>query len=357
MGRAGAALLNRRSRAAAERLSAATALIGVGRLRRRVDIGKATSPAVTSTLRSRRRTAWGWLSRGASPLRSSRPSRSSSLVGLRMNICWLRSRRRGSAVGLARAQELQTSLDVRVAGVKLGSTLVSVQGIRDLVIARFVQSAEVIPDFGDVGVEADGSGVGIQSISVLVDLIVQDADRAPKRGVLTIPINRLLVRFVRLGVLLLSHVAPAEQVPTLSIRVIRADRLLEVLDGAILRLVVVALLVMQPTKLLKNLGVVGRVVEDPLVGGLGIVKVLLLLVNVTDLEPDVFLSQGTRWCADNVLEALVGMLAPILGESGCGGKGERNIPRDFVRTWTAACRLFQGGNKFRWPFRTQVGSA
>jgi hypothetical protein len=35
-----------------------------------------------------------------------------------------------------------------------------------------------------------------------------------------------------------------------------------------------------------------------------ITYVLLLLVNVTNLEPDVFLSQGARRVANNVLKAL-----------------------------------------------------
>ena len=34
-----------------------------------------------------------------------------------------------------------------------------------------------------------------------------------------------------------------------------------------------------------------------------------------------------------------------------------NIPRDFVRTWTAACKLYRGENKFRWPFQTRAGFA
>ena len=65
---------------------------------------------------------------------------------------------------------------------------------------------------------------------------------------------------------------------------------------------------------------VGRVVQDSLVGSLGIVEVLLLFVYVTDLEPNVFLGQRTRRRADNILEALVGMLAPMWGEGDCGGK-------------------------------------
>lgn len=35
------------------------------------------------------------------------------------------------------------------------------------------QSAEIVPHFGDVRVEADGTRVGIQGITILVDLVVQ----------------------------------------------------------------------------------------------------------------------------------------------------------------------------------------
>lgn len=68
---------------------------------------------------------------------------------------------------------------------------------------------------------------------------------------------------------------------------------------------------MQPAQLLEDLGVVGRVIENPLVCSSGTLElqivttfasnlaflethIFLLLMDVTNLEPDVFLSQRTR---------------------------------------------------------------
>lgn len=51
-----------------------------------------------------------------------------------------------------------------------------------------------------------------------------------------------------------------------------ADRLLEILDSTVLALIGVALLVMQPAELLKDLGVIRRLVQDALVCRLGAVK-------------------------------------------------------------------------------------
>lgn len=65
------------------------------------------------------------------------------------------------------------------------------------------QGAEVVPDLRDIWVEANGAGVCIQRIPVLVDLVVEHANRAPKRWVASVTINGLLVRLVRFRVLLL----------------------------------------------------------------------------------------------------------------------------------------------------------
>lgn len=81
----------------------------------------------------------------------------------------------------------------------------------------------------------------------------------------------------------------------------------------------------QPTELLENLGVVGRVVEDALISRFSAVElkswsvadqsvtcrrklgtyVFLLLVDVANLKPDVLLCQGARRGMDNVFEALL----------------------------------------------------
>lgn len=61
---------------------------------------------------------------------------------------------------------------------------------------------------------------------------------------------------------------------------------------------------MEPAKLLKDLGMVGVSVEHTLVGILGTVKVLLLLMDMAYLEPYILLCQWGRRRVDNVLEAL-----------------------------------------------------
>lgn len=74
------------------------------------------------------------------------------LVCLRVNIGWSRSR----AAAVVRVPEkLEPRLDMRVAWVQLSSPLVRVKGVVDLIVTTLVQSAKVIPDFGDEWVQAD----------------------------------------------------------------------------------------------------------------------------------------------------------------------------------------------------------
>lgn len=82
------------------------------------------------------------------------------------------------------------------------------------------QSAEIVPDFGDVGVQTYSPGVCIESVAVLVDLVVEHADRTPECRIASVAVNGLLVSFVRLGVFLLRHVTPPEEVPALCILLI-----------------------------------------------------------------------------------------------------------------------------------------
>jgi hypothetical protein len=65
------------------------------------------------------------------------------------------------------------------------------------------QSAEVVPDFGNVRVQSDGTRVGIQSIPVLVDLVIQDTNGAPECWVAPVTVDSLLVGLVRFRILLL----------------------------------------------------------------------------------------------------------------------------------------------------------
>ena len=62
----------------------------------------------------------------------------------------------------------------------------AVGAVRD---ASTYQSAQIVPDLRNVGVETNGSGVGIQSIAILVDLIVQDTNTAPECGIATVTVH------------------------------------------------------------------------------------------------------------------------------------------------------------------------
>ena len=68
--------------------------------------------------------------------------------------------------------------------------------------------------------------------------------------------------------------------------------------------VVGALLVVQPSKLLENLRVVGIAFKHATVRALCSFEFLLLLVDVTDLEPDILFRERTRGVGDYVFEAL-----------------------------------------------------
>ena len=79
-----------------------------------------------------------------------------SLVVVHLNI--LRRWWRVAGGGLTcLAQKIEACFDVNVVRVEVCCTLVCIQSIACLVVARFVQSAKIIPDFRDVRVEADGS--------------------------------------------------------------------------------------------------------------------------------------------------------------------------------------------------------
>lgn len=137
----------------------------------------------------------------------------------RMDILRSRGSRHCTAIGLNVLQQPQTGLDDWVVRVKIGGPSIGVDGIRDLVVARLIQGAEVKPDFGDVWVDADGTGVGVEGITVLVDVVVQHADAAPEHRVAPIPVHGL-IHFVGLLVLLDGHVGMARKVPTLCITAI-----------------------------------------------------------------------------------------------------------------------------------------
>ena len=82
------------------------------------------------------------------------------------------------------------------------------------------QCSEIVPNFRNVRVEADGTRVRIECVTVLVDLVVQDSDGAPECWIASVTIDSLLVCLVRLGILLLRHVAASEKIPALGVIVI-----------------------------------------------------------------------------------------------------------------------------------------
>jgi hypothetical protein len=165
-------------------------------------------------------------------------------------------------------EQLQTSLDVDVAGIKISGATVRVERVGNLVVARFVQSAQIVPDLRDVWVQADSTRIGVERIPVLVDLVVENTNRTPEGRVASVAVNGLLVGFVGLGVFGLRHVAATQEVPTLGIVVICANRLLQELNRLILALVARALLVVEPSQLLKDFGVVGIPIENTSISGL-----------------------------------------------------------------------------------------
>lgn len=162
------------------------------------------------------------------------------LIGLGMHIlrqrCTALVRQTGGRLAL---EQGKTRLDVVVAGVEISCTGVRIEGVTRLIVARLVlqilsepcphqdvrekktyQSAEIIPHLRDVGIQADSARVGVEGITVLVDLIVQHTNGTPEGRVSTVTVDCLLVGLIRLGVLLLRHVASTEQVPALCIRLV-----------------------------------------------------------------------------------------------------------------------------------------
>lgn len=123
-------------------------------------------------------------------------------------------------------QKLQTLCDGNVTGIELCCTSVCIDGVSDLVVAALIQASEVKPDFGDVGVDADGTRVSVESVTVLTDLKIEYADGAPEGRIATVPVDSLLVSLVSFVVLLTSHVGTTEKIPALCIRRIYNDEII-----------------------------------------------------------------------------------------------------------------------------------
>ena len=197
-------------------------IIGVERLRWSWGVLEFCDPVASPVVASGKRW-WRWPSRRAvvrlcSPWLTWRTTKCARLIRLRVDI--LRQRCAslvGKAIGGLAFEQRQACLDVDVCGIKISSTSVRIERVAGLIVARLIQSAKVVPDFRNVGVEANSARVRVEGIAVLVDLVVEHTDRTPECRIAAIAVHSLLVGFVSLGILLLRHVASTKQVPALSI--------------------------------------------------------------------------------------------------------------------------------------------
>lgn len=105
-----------------------------------------------------------------------------------------------------------------VARIEFACPRIGIDGIRDLVVAALVETAQVEPDLGDIRVDSDGAGISVKRVAELVDLEVQDANGTPECRVASVAVDSLLVCFVCLVVLLPCHVSTPEEIPALGIR-------------------------------------------------------------------------------------------------------------------------------------------
>jgi hypothetical protein len=195
-----------------------------------------------------------------------------------------------------------------VARVELASTGVGINGVRDLVVATLVEAAEIEPYFRNVRVDPDSARICVQCIPELIDLEIQDADRTPERWVASVTINSLLIGFVGLVVLLASHISTTEEIPALSIGRISFEALRETLNGKFLVLERRPILMIEPTKLLKNLGMAGIIGNNAFVCIFGTDMVFLLFIHVANLEPDVRMCERTGRISEYTVEAGEGLL-------------------------------------------------
>jgi hypothetical protein len=75
----------------------------------------------------------------------------------RVNVQRSRSGREADTGGLGVLEELEALRDLPVALVELGGTHVGIDGVRNLVVAALVETAEVEPDLRNVRVDSDSS--------------------------------------------------------------------------------------------------------------------------------------------------------------------------------------------------------
>lgn len=78
-----------------------------------------------------------------------------------MNILGTRGSGKLATGSLCSFQELQALGNHVVAGIEFARTGICVNGIGDLVVTAFIETAKVEPHFGDVRVDSDGSRVSV----------------------------------------------------------------------------------------------------------------------------------------------------------------------------------------------------
>jgi len=135
-----------------------------------------------------------------------------------MNILRSRGYRKLSTSMLCSSEKLKTLGDGNIVRIKFCSTSISINGVSNLIVAALVETAEIKPDFRDIGINADSTRVGVKRISKLIDLEVKDTNRTPESRIAAIPIHSLLISFICLIVLLACHVGATQKVPALCVR-------------------------------------------------------------------------------------------------------------------------------------------
>ena len=240
-----------------------------------------------------------------------------------MHILRRRRVRERDTVSFCVPEHGEPGLDEAVRRVEIVRTGIRINGVVDLIVARFVQAAEIEPYFRNEGIETNRTGVCVQGVSVLIDLVVEHTNGAPECRVLAISVHGLLICFIGLVVFLTLHERSSKQVPALCIGRISFQTFGEVGDCGVLIGKGGTRLVIEPTELLQDFGVIGIVLQYTLVRVLssvilkwpsargtsrgGVTHVFLLLVDVSNLEPDVDLGQRFRRIVQDIAETLQGI--------------------------------------------------
>ena len=97
--------------------------------------------------------------------------------------------------------------------VELQRSSIRIDSVVHLIIAAFVERTKIVPDFRKVRVDANGARVGIERVVVLIDLVVENTDRAPEGRVLAVSVDCLLVGFVCFAKVASGHISSTKQIP------------------------------------------------------------------------------------------------------------------------------------------------